>query len=130
MEPVDGGTHRARSREVGLVPEVGAGDVIAAPPWRRSGVERGRADPGRIRSRAPRIVLVAAYVIPSREVTVVVLTAGLEQVRVVRHEHGGDARRPHGIRDGVLPDLDGSPGTPQEVECAHEDVVAGRHAGE
>jgi hypothetical protein len=61
---------------------------------------------------------------------VVVLATALEEVRVVRSQVGVDTRAAQVMGDGVLPDLDGSPGPPQEVEGAAEDVVAGGHTGE
>ena len=65
---------------------------------------------------------------PGVEVGVVVLPAGLEEMRMVRGQHGGDARRAQGPGDVVLPDLDRAPGAPGEVEGSDEDVVARRHA--
>ena len=70
----------------------------------------------------------AAEVGPSREVGVVVLAAGLEEVGMVGHEHGGDTRLGQFGGDGVLPDFDGSPRLPQEVECSTENVMARRDA--
>ncbi len=129
VEPLGCRDHRARAGEVGLFAEPGAGRVVAAGPGPRLGGQRRCADPGRVGPHAPRVVLVAAQVVPGAEVDVVVLAAGLEQVRMVRHEHGGDPRvASQQVGDGVLPDLDRSPWPPGEVERADEQVVAGRHA--
>ena len=49
---------------------------------------------------------------------------------MVRDQHGGDAPVPQRPGDGFLPELDGPPGAPGEVEGTDQDVVAGRHAGQ
>ena len=98
-------------------------------PPRRAG-ERRRAHPRRVVPRAPRVALVPAHVVPGAEVGVVVLAPGLEEVRVVRDQHGGHARPAQPRRHGLLPHLDRPPRPPQEVERPAEDVVARRHARE
>ena len=89
-----------------------------------------RARPGRVRRRAPGVVLVAPLVGPGGEVRVVVLPTGLEQVGMVRDQHRGDPAAAERAGDGVLPHLDRAPRPPREVEGADQDVVAGRHARE
>ena len=129
-DPLGGRSHGARTGEVLLATEPGPGvvvPVVVRGSFHRQG---GRARPGRVRCGPPRVVLVAALVAPGREVGVVVLPAGLEQVGMVGDEHGGDPVAPQGPGDGVLPDLDRPPRAPGEVEGADEDVVPGRHARE
>ena len=72
----------------------------------------------------------AAEVGPSREVGVVVLAAGLEEVGMVAHQHGGDPGSAQMVGERVLPGLDRTPGPPEEVQRTAEDVVARRHAGD
>ena len=89
-----------------------------------------RADPRRVGPRPPRVALVPALVVPRGEVDVIVLAAGLEEMRMVGDELGDDPRPAQQHRDRLLPELDRSPRPPQEVERADEEVVAGRHAGQ
>jgi len=63
-----------------------------------------------------------------RRVGVVVLAAGLEQVRVVGDEHGEHTLLAQVGGDRLLPQLDRAPRPPQEVERSTEDVVPRRHA--
>ena len=58
----------------------------------------------------------------------VVLAAGLKEVRVIGGQHGHNSRLPHVVGDRLLPDLDGPPWAPEEVEGATQDVVPRRHA--
>ena len=90
--------------------------------------ERGAPIQRRIGTRPPRVALVAALVVPGREVGVVVLAAGLEQVRVVGDQLVATPAARSWSVIGVLPELDRAPRPPQEVERAAQDVVAGRHA--
>ena len=82
----------------------------------------------RVGARLPRVALVSALIIPGREVAVVVLAAGLEQVRVIGDELRGDALASQRCRERLFPDLDRAPGAPQEIERAAQDVVARGHA--
>ena len=138
-QPVGRRGHHPRAGEVLLGPEARCGSgrrpgrcrrpspALAArrtrtPPTRR------RADPARVGMGPPGVALVAPLVVPGEEVGVVVLAAGLEQVRVVRDEHRRHPGVPQGGGDRRLPELDRAPGLPEEVERAAEDVVAGGHA--
>ena len=104
-------------------------ELIAQEPAAVRGVgDRRRAERRRVGAGPPRVALVAAQVVPRREVGVVVLAAGLEQVRVVGDEHRRHVRAPQRRGDRLLPQLDRPPRLPEEVERADEDVVAGRHA--
>ena len=101
----------------------GVGDQRSLARFDRRGAVGAGVDVG-----LPRVALVAAQVVPGGEVDVVVLAAGLEQVRMIRHEHRGDIRTAECRGDRLLPQLDRPPRLPQEVERSDEDVVAGRHA--
>ena len=83
----------------------------------------------RVGAGAPRVALVAAQVVPRGEVGVVVLAAGLEEVRMVGDEHRGDA----GVaRSGAVIGSSHTSiephGCHEEVERAAQEVVARRHA--
>ncbi len=105
-QPVSRRPHRLRPREVLLGAEERARAVVAAVaartevephavvpvPRAAAGGQRRRAHPRRIAPRAPRVALVPAHVVPAAEVGVVVLAAGLEEVWMVRDQHGGHAR--------------------------------------
>ena len=83
----------------------------------------------RVGARAPRVALVAAHVVPRTEVAVVVLAAGLEQVRVVGDEHRRHARRAAAC--AVIGSSHSSiepHGRHRKSSAPHEQVVAGRHA--
>ena len=139
-QPVGRRAHHPRPWEVQLLaeerPRAVVGPVERARPTEPVPPEpaaaprrqRGRADVARVAVGAPRVALVPAHVVPRREVGVVVLTPGLEEVRVIRHQHGGYAGPPQLRRDRLLPHLDGAPRPPQEVERTTQDVVARRHA--
>ena len=139
-QPPGRGTHRLRPRIVRLGAEERPGAVVRPVPGVRppqaippeppaaTGRHRRRADGARVGVRPPRVTLVPAHVVPRAEVRVVVLAPHLEEMRMVRHEHGRHARPSEPLGDGLLPDLYGAPGTPEEVERAAQDVVARRHA--
>jgi hypothetical protein len=115
-QPGRGGRHRAGAGEVLLgteprpavvvvaVAERAVGDphLVAQEPAAVGrvgdqrppvGLDRRGAVGARVGVGLPRVALVAADVVPAGEVDVVVLAAGLEQVRVVGHEHRGDVGR-------------------------------------
>ena len=92
--------------------------------------QRWGAAPGRIFCGAPGIALVAPKVFPGREVAVVILAAALKKMRVIAHEHGGDPGPFQVPSDRCLPQLDGAPGSPEEILNPTEHVVSRRHAGE
>jgi hypothetical protein len=139
--PLRGRLHGLRPGEVVLGAEVGAGTVVGAielgrvltepalqPPAAVLGRRCRHADPAGVEPRLPRIALVPAHVVPAAEVRVVVLAAALEQVRVIGDEHRRHARVAQVGRDRLFPQLDRAPRSPQEVECAAQDVVPRRHA--
>ncbi len=137
--PVRRRPHRARPGEVLLGAEERARAVVAAVarveaepllpiPPAAARRQRRRPDVARVTVGAPGVALVPAHVVPGAEIRVVVLAARLEEVRVVRHQHRRDAGAAQLLRDGLLPDLDRPPRSPQEVEGPAQDVVARRHA--
>ena len=128
VQPVGGGGHGAGAGVVGLLPEVGAGGVVAAVEHAGGCRQGGCADPAGVVPQPPGVALVAPHVLPHAEVGVVVLAAGLEQVWVVGDDAGGHAVHAHLACDVGFPDFDAAPRPPQEVPGAAEDVVAGRHA--
>ena len=131
LEPVGGRRHGLRPREVRLLAEPGARDVVGARAGRRSRLRDLRSsERARVGHHAPGVVLAAAHVLPGVEVGVIVLASRLEQMRMVGDEHGGDAGRAQVIADRLLPELDRAPGLPEEVERAAQDVVTRGHAGE
>ena len=131
IEPLRGRGHRLRAGEVGFLAEPCAAGVVVAVDRGNPRRQRGRSDPRRIGTGAPRIVFVAAQVVPSTEVAVVVLAAGLEEMRVISDEHRRDSCvASQRSRDRGLPYLDRSPRSPREVERAHEQVVTSGHARE
>ena len=77
LEPARRLAHDARAGEVVFAAEPAPRVVVG----RVHPAEQRRADPRRVGARAPRVALVAALVVPRGEVDVVVLAAGLEQVR-------------------------------------------------
>ncbi len=126
IEPAGGRRHRPWAREVGLFAEVPPRVVIrhVAPS------EHRRADPARVGSRPPGIALMSPNVFPPGEVAVIVLASGLEQVRMVGDEHRnhtGIAQMPN---ERVFPDLDRTPGLPEEVQRPAQYVVPGGYAGQ
>ena len=115
VDPVRRRPHDARPGKVRLLAEVAARVVVAQAA---GGVDDRLPDEARIRPRLPRVGLVSALVLPAVEVGVIVLAAGLEQVRVVRDEHRLHACAPQVHRQRLLPELDAAPRPPQEVERA------------
>ena len=113
---------------IGTIPGVGPSQPVPPEPPAATCRQRGRADGARVGVGPPRIALVPAHVVPGAEVGVVVLAADLEEVRMIRDQHRRHARPPELRRDGLLPDLYGAPGSPEEVERSAQDVVARRHA--
>ena len=124
IEPARRRCHRARAREVGLAAKVSPRIVVG----RMAPAERRGTQPARIGTRAPWVALVPALVVPGGEVGVVVLSAALEEVRVVADEMRDHAGAAQMVGQRSLPDLDRSPGLPEEIERAAEQIVAGRHA--
>ena len=130
--------HGARTGEVQFGAEPGAVVIVVAVAYALAAVaqphhvalcrQRRSTDPGRVGHGLPRVVLVPAQIFPAGEVGVVVLATGLEQVRMVAHQHAGDALDAHVEGDRVLPQLDRAPRLPQEVQRTAQDVVARRHA--
>jgi len=71
---------------------------------------------------------VPALVLPRCESDVIVLAAGLEQMRVITDELRADVLAPERFRQRLLPDLDRAPRLPEEVSCAADEIVPRRHA--
>ena len=115
---------------VGTIPRLRPTQAIPPEPPAAPGRKRRRPDEARVGVGPPGIALVPAHVVPGAEVGVVVLAAHLEEVRMVRHQHGRHTGPTEMARDGLLPDLYGPPRSPEEVERAAQDVVARRHAGQ
>src|SRR4029077_2950361 len=92
------------------------GHILWTPESRNAGKTR-------VLSGLPRIPFVSPLVVPSGKVHVIVLAAGLEEMRVVGDELRNDAGTPQRICDRVLPELDRAPGAPKEVPGAAQDVV-------
>src|SRR5207249_1851379 len=90
VKPASRGRHRARPRKFWLFTEVATGVVVRHVAT----AEHRTADPARIRSCSPGITLMPPLVVPSREVRVVILTAGLEEMRMVRDQHGHSTSPP------------------------------------
>jgi hypothetical protein len=61
---------------------------------------------------------------------VVVLATRLEQVGVIRNQHGRHPAGPQRSSDGLFSDPYGSPWSPREVKGANKNVVSSRHAGQ
>ena len=132
--------HHARAGEVLLGAEERARPVVAAAdgvhaqrplvePTRAPCGQRGRPQPRGVGMRAPGVALVAPDVVPPREVDVEVLTAGLEEVRMVGDEHRRDARtRRAPAVIGCSHSSIEPQGFHRKSSAPHEDVVAGRHA--
>ena len=89
FEPIRSGAHGFGSGIVRLFSEVSTREVVAKPVWIRCirvlglGRERWSTLPAKIRSRLPWITLVAAHIVPSKEIRVVVLSTHFKQVRVI-----------------------------------------------
>ncbi len=89
FEPIRSGAHGFGSRIVRFFSEVSTREVVAKPVWIRRirvlgfGSKRWSTLPAKIRSRLPGVTLVAAHIVPSKEVCVVVLSTNFKQVRVV-----------------------------------------------
>jgi hypothetical protein len=127
-QPVRCRLHRARAGKVGLVAKPRAAVVISMVGVGRFGGQRRSPDPGGIGAGAPRVVLVATHVVPGGEVDVKILSACLEQMRVVGHQRCGGPAAPKFGRDRFLPHLDRPPGSPEEIERSGQHVMAGGHA--
>ena len=71
-----------------------------------------------------------AQILPGKEVSVIVLTSGLKQVRVIAEEHTRDTLAPQLIGHRPLPKLNRTPGPPEKIHGTHKNVMARRHAGQ
>ena len=71
----------------------------------------------------------AALIVPSVEIDVIILAAHLEQMRMVTDQLGDDPDLAQFIGNGVFPDLHRTPGSPEKIQRPAQDVVPGRHAG-
>ena len=92
--------HHLRPGEVRLLAEVRARVLVVVAPGRG---DDGLADEAGVGARLPGVGLVAALVLPGVEVGVVVLAAGLEEMRVVGDEHRLHARTRAGARSAAAP---------------------------